>query len=66
MPEGRQSPPPSEQTGDQLGKPPGEDTKHGIQSDEQVVKKAKATLNNLESNPKHILQNHSEETTSKK
>lgn len=52
MPEGRQSPPPSMQTGAQLKAPPG--TGHGVEStnsQDQINKNNQAHLNSLESNP---------------
>ena len=61
--EGRQSPDPEHQTGDQQSKPPAENPNQG--SSDHAQEESKATLDKLPSNPEHILKKHAEETTSK-
>jgi hypothetical protein len=60
--QGRQSPDPERQTGQQQQKPPATDpNKQGqADSDKQPAEQSKEQLKNLESNPKHVLQDEAE------
>jgi hypothetical protein len=64
--EGRQSPPPETQTGEQLKDAPAMDPNLESRSSDDAKDKERETLNNLESNPEHILAKSAEEKTSKK
>jgi hypothetical protein len=65
-PERGQSPPPETQTGKQLQDPPAKEPNYSSQPSEDAQDKSKETLDNLESNPEHILAQSAEEKTSKK
>ncbi|KAF2398309.1 hypothetical protein EJ06DRAFT_583597 [Trichodelitschia bisporula] len=63
---GRQSPSPSRQSGGQLNDPQAKpNDQNAAPSPEHSQKVSKNALDNLESNPKHILAEASEEKTSK-
>ena len=60
--QGRQSPDPERQTDQQQQKPPATDpNKQGqADSDQQPAEQSKESLKNLDSNPKHVLQEEAE------
>jgi hypothetical protein len=64
-PEGRQSPPPERQTGEQVA-PATQNPNMSEKPSTRTKQEGKDTLANLESNPEHILAKSSEEKTSKK
>lgn len=65
--EGRQSPDPERQSGQQQSHPPASDpNKQGVaESNEQPAEQSKEALKNLESNPKHVLQDEADKKVSK-
>jgi hypothetical protein len=64
-PEGRESPPPERQTGEQKD-PPAKNPNMSENPSNDAKQSGEETLANLESNPEHILAKASEEKTSKK
>ena len=64
--EGGESPPPETQTGKQLQDPPAKEPNYSDNPSEGAQDDSKNTLDNLESNPEHILAKSAEDKTSKK